>query len=73
MFGNPIVGLLTCVGDSVYRFSHLTLQEYLAARCAVRLFGHDAKELLKSVAAFTFALETDGAAVHRLHALGTGL
>ncbi len=49
MFGNPIVGLLTFVGDNVYRFSHLTLQEYLAARCTVRLFGHDAKELLNQL------------------------
>jgi hypothetical protein len=46
MFGNPIVGLHTVVGDNVCRFSHLTLQEYLAARCTVRLFGYDAKELL---------------------------
>jgi predicted NACHT family NTPase len=49
MFGNPNVGLLTVVDDNVYRFRHLTLQEYLAAKCTVRLFGHDAKELLKQL------------------------
>jgi hypothetical protein len=39
LFTSPIVGLLADVGDESYRFSHLTLQEYLAARCAVRLYG----------------------------------
>ena len=51
LFQSPIVGLLTSVNQDEYRFSHLTLQEYLAARCAVRLYGHDAKELLAQVAA----------------------
>jgi len=52
---NPILGLMTCVGDNtevdniVYRFSHLTLQECLAASCTVRLFGHDVHELLKQM------------------------
>jgi hypothetical protein len=39
------VGLLSKVGDGELRFSHLTLQEYLAASCAVRLFAHDPREL----------------------------
>ena len=39
------VGLLSKVGHDELRFSHLTLQEYLAASCAVRLFAHDPKEL----------------------------
>ena len=34
------------MGDKSYRFSHLTLQEFLAARCAVRLYGHNAQGLL---------------------------
>jgi serine/threonine protein kinase len=46
LFTSPIVGLLADVGDESYRFSHLTLQEYLAARCAVRLYGRDAQGLL---------------------------
>ena len=41
-----MVGLLADVGDKSYRFSHLTLQEFLAARCAVRLYGHNAQGLL---------------------------
>ena len=40
------VGLLSKVGDGEFRFSHLTLQEYLAASCAVRLFGNDPQNLL---------------------------
>jgi len=40
------VGLLSKVGDLHFRFSHLTLQEYLAAKCMFRLFGHDAQQLL---------------------------
>jgi len=36
-----VVGLLSKVGSDEYRYSHLTLQEYLAARCAVRLYGHN--------------------------------
>ena len=40
------VGLLSRVGEGEYRFSHLTLQEYLAASFVVSRFGHDAKELL---------------------------
>jgi hypothetical protein len=46
LFTSPIVGLLADVGHESHRFSHLTLQEYLAARCAVRLYGRDVQELL---------------------------
>jgi len=46
LFTGQIVGLLAIVGDGCYRFNHLTLQEYLAARCAVRLFKDDPKKLL---------------------------
>ena len=46
LFTKPIVGLLAELGDGSCRFSHLTLQEYLAARCAVSLFGREARELL---------------------------
>jgi hypothetical protein len=42
-----LVGLLSKVDDVTYRFSHLTLQEYLAARCAVRRYQHDVAELIK--------------------------
>jgi len=49
LFGTNMVGLLTRVGEDIYRFSHLTLQEYLAATCAVRLFGLDAQELLNQL------------------------
>jgi len=36
-----LVGLLSKVGDGQFRFSHMTLQEYLAASFSVRLFGDD--------------------------------
>ena len=32
------MGLLSKVGDGKFRFGHLSMQEYLAASCAVRLF-----------------------------------
>jgi hypothetical protein len=38
LFTPPVVGLLADVGGKRYRFNHLTLQEYLAAKCALRLF-----------------------------------
>jgi len=49
LFKGPIVGLLIGVGKTLegveaYRFSHLSLQEYLAAKtgkCAVRLCGYN--------------------------------
>jgi hypothetical protein len=47
LFDDRLVGLLSKVDDVTYRFSHLTLQEYLAARCAVRLYQHDVAELIK--------------------------
>jgi Leucine-rich repeat (LRR) protein len=47
LFEDGLVGLLSRVDDETYRFSHLTLQEYLAARCAVRLYQHDVAELVK--------------------------
>jgi len=40
------VGLLSKVSDGQFRFIHLTLQEYLAAKCTFQLFGHDAQQLL---------------------------
>jgi len=46
LFGKPIVGLLSSSGDKGFRFSHLTLQEYLAAKCAVHLYSCDTKQLL---------------------------
>jgi len=49
LFGGAVVGLLSKVGSDEYKFSHLTLQEYLAARCAVRLYGHNAKKLVQSL------------------------
>ena len=49
LFGGAVVGLLSKVGSDEYRFSHLTLQEFLAARCAVRLYGHKAKKLVQSL------------------------
>jgi hypothetical protein len=47
LFEQEVVGLLSKVDDVTYRFSHLTLQENLAARCAVRLYQHDVSELVK--------------------------
>ena len=41
----PMVRLLTGVGGDSYRFTHLTLQEYLAAKYLFRLYGHDAQQL----------------------------
>jgi hypothetical protein len=38
LFTSPTVGLLAAVGGNSYRFNHLTLQEYLAAKCSLRLF-----------------------------------
>jgi hypothetical protein len=38
LFTPPVVGLLADVGGKRYRFNHLTLQEYLAAKCALRQF-----------------------------------
>jgi len=40
------VGLLSKVGNGEFRFSHLTLQEYLAAACTVRLWGKNVHKLL---------------------------
>jgi len=40
------VGLLSNVGGGQYRFSHLTLQEYLAAKCILRLYNHDVQKIL---------------------------
>jgi Leucine-rich repeat (LRR) protein len=47
LFEDGPVGLLSRVDDETYRFSHLTLQEYLAARCTVRLYQNDVAELVK--------------------------
>ena len=52
LFGEPLVGLLSRVDSNTFRFSHLTLQEYLAACCTVRLYGHDALELVKHLTPF---------------------
>ena len=49
LFKDPVVGLLSKVGRQEYRFSHLTLQEYLAARCAVWLYGHNVEELVQQL------------------------
>jgi len=49
LFKDPVVGLLSGVGINEYRFSHLTLQEYLAARCGVRLYEHNVEELVKNL------------------------
>ncbi len=38
LFTSPAVGLLAAVGGNSYRFNHLTLQEYLAAKCSLRPF-----------------------------------
>jgi hypothetical protein len=46
LFQKPEVGLLTCLANDEYRFSHLTIQEYLAARCSLRLCGHVSKGLV---------------------------
>eukprot|EP00277_Geminigera_cryophila_P003569 CAMPEP_0179413852 /NCGR_PEP_ID=MMETSP0799-20121207/5331_1 /TAXON_ID=46947 /ORGANISM="Geminigera cryophila, Strain CCMP2564" /LENGTH=402 /DNA_ID=CAMNT_0021186375 /DNA_START=1 /DNA_END=1210 /DNA_ORIENTATION=+ len=40
------VGLLSNVGGGQYRFSHLTLQEYLAAKCILRLYNCDVRKIL---------------------------
>jgi len=40
------VGLLSKVGEDEYRFSHLTLQEYLAAKHTVQIYGNDAQQLM---------------------------
>ena len=40
-----LVGLLSKVGDGQFRFSHMTLQEYFTASCAVRIFGDQPKML----------------------------
>jgi len=40
------VGLLSNVGEGQYRFSHLTLQEYLAAKCILRLYNCDVRKIL---------------------------
>ena len=40
------VDLLSNVGGSQYRFSHLTLQEYLAAKCILRLYYDDMQKIL---------------------------
>ena len=40
------VGLLSNVGGGQYRFSHLTLQEYLAAKCILQLYSHNMQKIL---------------------------
>jgi len=45
LFGKPIVGLLSSTGDKNFRLSHLMLQEYLAAKCAVRVYSCDLEQL----------------------------
>jgi len=49
LFKEPVVGLLSRVGNDTYRFSHLTLQEYLAARCTVRLCGNNVEQLVQQL------------------------
>jgi len=41
-FIDPVAELLSCVDSDTYSFSHLTLREYLATKCTVRLCGTDA-------------------------------
>ena len=52
------MGLLSKVGDGKFRFSHLTMQEYLAASCAVRLYPSDAQELIKQLCAAASGLKS---------------
>jgi len=54
------VGLLSRVGDDEYRFSHLTLQEYLAARYTVGVHGNDAKQLMDKLKPLRSAVSKDG-------------
>eukprot|EP00961_Rhodomonas_salina_P225203 3044813-Rhodomonas_salina.1 len=47
LFASPVVGLVTGIRPGVYRFSHLTIQEYLAARSATWLYGQDTNHLMQ--------------------------
>jgi len=64
LFRKPVVGLLTCVGTDGYRFSHLTLQEYLAARFSFHLYRQAPRELLQ-----LFSIEREITVAEPLHPL----
>jgi hypothetical protein len=54
------VGLLSKVGDDKYRFSHLTLQEYLAAKHTCQIYGKDALQLMEQLKPLQPAVSKDG-------------
>jgi capsule polysaccharide export protein KpsC/LpsZ len=58
-FAASTVGLLSKVGEEEYRFSHLTLQEYLAAKHTFQIYGNDAQQLMDQLKPLQSAVSKD--------------
>ena len=53
------VGLLSKVGEEEYRFSHLTLQEYLAAKHTFQIYRNNAQQLMDQLKPLQSAVSKD--------------